>query len=301
MSKRKIGRYWVTLTNEDTIFFPANKLTKLDLINYYQQIAPFMLPYLKNRPISMQRFPQGITEEGFYHKDAPDYFPPWVKQFPIKRHEGGTVHYVVVNNEATLVYLANYGCITIHPWLSRIDRIDYPDRMIFDLDPQSHHFVAIQQAALIIHALCEKIGLAAFVMTTGSRGMHVIIPLKREHTFDWVRSFARSMADYLVRIHPDRFTTEIRKEKRGKKIFIDTLRNTFGATGVAPYAVRPKPGAPVATPLSWDEVDDKRLTPTKYTIQNIFKRLKVTKDPWHSLQKSSCSLNKAQQKLEELV
>lgn len=299
MSKRKVGKYVVTLTNEETVFFPESHLTKLDLINYYEQIAPHMLPFVKDRPISMQRFPQGIDEEGFYHKDAPDYFPPWIAQFPIKKQDQEIVHYVLINNPATLVYLANYGCITPHIWLSKIDKIDYPDRMIFDLDPSGGSFKKVQQAALILHELFDQLELSAFPMTTGSQGIHLIIPIKREHHFDWVRNFARAIAEHAVHVHPDRFTLEMHKEKRGTKIFLDILRNAFGQTGVAPYAVRAKPHAPVATPLAWNEVDDKHLTATKYTITNIFKRLAKTDNPWASFNQSRSSLNKAHKKLEK--
>lgn len=287
MSKRKIGNFIVTLTNENTIIFPKGKITKIDLVNYYEKIAPLMLPFLKNRPISMQRFPGGILEEGFYQKDAADYFPPFVKRAPIKKHEDGIVHYVVCNNAATLVYLANLACVTPHIWLSRIDNINIPDRMIFDLDPAGNKFAEVQRAALIVHDYLDSLGLRSFAMTTGSRGIHVIVPLKRHYDFDYVRSYARRIAENIISKYPDDFTIEMRKGKRGKKIFIDVLRNAFGQTGVAPYAVRAKANAPVATPITWNEVADKLLTPTKYTIKNIFEHLKQKPNPWRGFESTN--------------
>jgi len=280
MSSRKVGTYAVKLTNEKTILFPQGKITKIELVNYYEKIARYMLPYMKNRPISMQRFPEGINKEGFYQKDAADYFPAFIKRTPIKKHEDGVVNYVVCNNAATLVYLANLACITPHIWLSRIDKIKIPDRMIFDLDPSGNKFADVQKAALILHDYLDALGLQSFAMTTGSRGIHVIVPLKRRYDFDHVRSFARRIAENIIKRYPNDFTIEMRKTKRGKKIFIDVLRNAFGQTGVAPYAVRAKPSAPVATPITWDEVVDKRLTPTKYTIKNFFEHLKKVPNPW---------------------
>lgn len=313
----KLGKYLVTITHENRILFPKSGITKGELIKYYEKIAPIMLPYMKDRLISMQRFPNGIAQEGFYQKDASDYFPEWIKRVPVKKQEGGTVNYVVCNNAATLVYLANQACITNHIWLSRIDKLNNPDRMIFDLDPagfgrvasgasgrtgakqdqSSNGFIYVQQAAEIIKDFLEDLGLCAFAMTTGSKGMHIIVPLKRKYSFDEVRQFARSVATVLVKKYPERFTLEMRKQKRGKHIFIDTLRNAFGQTGVAPYSVRPKENAPVATPLFWKEVSDIKLTPTKYTIKNIFKRLDDVGDPWEKIDEKACSLDLAQKKI----
>lgn len=300
MGTRKVGRYLVETSNEDKILFPQAKITKGDLIDYYENIAPIMLPYMKDRPISMQRFPEGIQEEGFYQKDAADYFPAWIKRMPLKKQDNGIVNYVVVNNAETLVYLANQACITMHTWLSRIDKIDIPDRIIFDLDPAGKRFSDVQEAALIIREMLTLLDLPAFVMTTGSRGLHVLVPIKRKHSFDWVRSFALDIATLLASAYPDRFTVEIRKAKRRGRIFLDILRNAFGQTAVAPYAVRPKPSAPIATPITWEEAADSTLTPTKYTIKNIFKRLSKIDDPWHNINDFSSSLDAAAKKLAQI-
>lgn len=293
MSKIKVGRYTIETSHEDILLFPKARLTKKDLIDYYVRIAPLMLPYVKNRPISMQRFPNGVNSESFYQKDAPDYFPSFIKRAPIGKQEGGHVNYVVCNNEATIAYLANQACIVIHIWLSKIDKIDYPDRMIFDLDPSGNNFNDIRKAALLFHDFLSDLELPSYAMTTGSRGIHVVVPLKRQHPFDWVRSCSQAIGSLFVTMYPKMFTMQIRKEKRGRLIFIDTLRNAFGQTGVAPYSVRAKPYASIATPLYWHEVGNSKLKPDLYTIKNIFKRLDAIDDPWASIDKDACSLTKA--------
>lgn len=300
MGKIKVGRYIIETSHEDVLLFPKAGLTKKDLIDYYVRMAPIMLPYVKNRPISMQRFPNGIDHENFYQKEAPDYFPSFIKRAPIGKQEGGHVNYVVCNNEATIAYLANQACIVIHIWLSKIDKLDYPDRMIFDLDPSGNNFNDVRKAALLFHNFLSDHNLPSFAMTTGSRGIHVVIPLKRQHTFVEVRTCSRAIGALFVRKYPNMFTMEMRKEKRGNLIFIDTLRNAFGQTGVAPYSVRAKPYASIATPLHWHEVQDAKLKPNLYTIKNIFKRLDTIGDPWESIDKHACSLTRACEVIQRL-
>jgi bifunctional non-homologous end joining protein LigD len=289
---RIVDRHNIEITNPDRILFSKSKITKGDLIDYYQDIAPKILPYLKNRPLTMQRFPNGIDKEGFYQKDAGSYFPSWIKRIEIPKQDG-VVNYVVCNNTATLVYLANLACIPMHPWLSKIDKLNYPDRMIFDLDPSGKNFAQVQQTALQLKKVLETLKLKPYVMTTGSRGLHVVVPLKRVHTFDVVKEFAHDVARYMVNLNPKLLTIELRKNKRGKKIFVDWLRNGLGATAVAPYSVRAREGAPVATPLHWDEVDDAWLRSDTYTIKTLFARIKKIKDPWKDIEKKATSLKKA--------
>lgn len=291
----KVGRSLVKLTHEDTVFFPKDKISKGDVIDYYRRMAPFMLPFLKNRPLTMQRFPEGIAHEGFYHKDAPAYFPAWIKRVAVKRKdEQKTTHYVMCNQAATLVYLANYGVLTPHLWLSKIDDLRVPDRMLFDLDPSGVPFAAVRTGALILRDLLRAVHLEPFVMSTGSRGVHLVIPLKREHDFDTVRALAYDIARIAVVQHPELFTLEMRKEKRTGHVFLDILRNSFGATGVAPYALRARDGAPVAAPLFWDELSDARLSPTKYTLKNIQTRLaRLKHDPWQAMARTKSSVARA--------
>ncbi len=289
------GRITVAITHPEKVLLPTH-ITKIDIIDYYDAIAERMVPYLKNRPLMMHRFPEGLQGESFYQKDASDYFPPWIKRAEIPK-EGGFNQYVVCQNRATLVYLANQACITPHIWLSRIDKIHYPDRLIFDLDPSGSDFTPIRKLALSLKTLFDTIGLRAFVMTTGSRGVHIIVPLDRSAEFKEVREFALQCAHVLLQAHPEMATLELRKEKRGDKVFIDTLRNQYGATAVAPYAIRAHKNAPVATPLHWHELEDAKLSPQKYTIANLFKRLESIDDPWDGLLKAKQSLKKARGKL----
>lgn len=284
MSIIKVGHYKLNVSHEDKILFPSPGITKGQLIEYYIRVAPYMLPYVKNRPISMQRFPEGIEHDGFYHKDAPDYFPSFIKRFSIPRADGGVVHYVVVNNSATLAYLANHACVTIHAWLSRVDNIMYPDRIIFDLDPSGEDFDMVRMVAYHLRDELMSHNLVSYVMTTGSRGVHIVVPIIRTTIFDTARSFALTIALSMVKKYPQFCTLEMHKDKRKGKVFIDVLRNAFGQTGVAPYSVRATIQASVACPLLWDELSDPAVKPTTFTINNIWERLEMHGDVWSRLE-----------------
>lgn len=284
MTKLKIGRYVVETSNEAKILFPKSKITKGDLIEYYKDIADTMLTYVKNRPISMVRYPNGIDKEGFYQKDAPDYFPKWIVRFEIKKKTGGVTNYVVINNEATLVYVTNQGCITPHIWLSKKDKPDYPDMIVFDIDPPDlKSFAKVRHAALLIKEALEEDGLTPFVKTTGSKGLHVVVPIKRTVLFDIARSYTQQIAKKLIDQEPKQFTLEFRKEKRNNKVLIDTFRNAFAQTMVAPFGVRPKEGAPISMPIAWKEVHSTKLSSQSYTIKNVFTYLKKHGDHWDDM------------------
>jgi len=291
----KVDRFSMTVSNVEKIVFPGDGITKGDIINYYYSIAPVMLPLVKNRLISMQRYPFDIEHDGFYQKNAGEYFPSWVALKSLQNSDGEVVKYVIIDKRSTLVYLANQGCITFHIWLSKVTALEYPDRMIFDLDPSgdTFDFSKVRQTALKIKALLEELSLIPFVMTTGSRGLHVVVPIKPIINFDGVRSLSRSIAQHLVNIDPKNLTLELRKNKRGKKIFIDYLRNGYGATGVAPYSLRARPHAPVATPLDWQEINDVHLRSDRYTLFTVFDRLNKHGDPWKDIAKSARSLKRA--------
>ncbi len=296
-----LNTHKITITHPEKLYFPKSKITKCDLIDYYEKIAPAFLPYAKNRALTMHRYPEGITGESFFQKNAGDYFPNWIllHKVPKKTHSdvGEITSYVVCQNRATLVYIANQGCITPHLWLSTIKHLHYPDMLIFDLDPPGKrvtNFKLIRDTALAIKDVLESCGLSAWVMTTGSRGLHVRTPLKAENTFDEVRAFSKEVAHYIITRNPARITLESRKEKRGRKLFIDIMRNSFGATAVAPYAVRAREGAPIATPLAWHELDDISLRSDTYTIKTIFERMEKQENPWKDFNRSTHSLKKAQ-------
>ncbi len=296
------GRYTIEITHPERIVFGKSGLTKKDLIDYYRKIAPIMMPYLDKRPISMQRFPNGIVDEGFFQKDASDYFPQWITRKSITKENGDTVNYVVIDKEATLIYLANQNCITPHLWLSKIDKLNKPDRMIFDLDPADKlPFSAVQDVAKKLKERLDILELPSFYLLTGSRGAHIVVPLKRIHTFDEIRDFAHDIALLLTQQFPKLITTEMRKAKRGKRVFLDWLRNGYSATAVAPYAVRARENAPVAMPITWKELLKKDMISQKYTIKNAIKHITKVGDIWHDMQKHAVSLKSAQKKLEKMI
>lgn len=298
-NKIRVGKYTVELSNTDKIFFPEDGITKGDLIDYYHKIASVMLPYLKDRPLVMHRFPDGINMEGFYQQEASDYFPDWIERVSVKK-EGGSISHVVCQSTATLVYLANQACITLHVWLSRKEHLYNPDQLIFDLDPPDKDFEPVREAAQLLRKFLNELYLETFIKTTGSRGLHVVVPLDKSAGFDRVRSFARDVAETLSKLESKKLTAELSKEKRGDRVFLDYIRNSYGQTAVAPYAVRAKPGAPVATPLDWDEIADPSLNSQSYTIENMFQRLSQRKDPWEGMWRKTYSLDKAENKLSEL-
>ena len=291
------------LSNPDKILFPGQGFSKADLANYYQNIAPVILPHLKDRPLMVQRFPDGVGGEGFYQKDAPESFPAWVPRVRLKKKEGGFIKQVMANNRSTLLYLSDLACITLHPWLSRADRPDLPDRVVFDLDPPQSQgsFSTAVQAAGMLRNLLGRIGLRPYVMTTGSRGLHVVAPLLRKEGFDQVRAFAQDVVRFLAGEHPDLLTTEQRLAKRGDRLYVDVLRNGYGQTSVAPYAVRALPGAPVATPLEWGELTASGLGSQSYNLGNILNRLEQQPDPWQGMGRHGRSLGQARGKLQKLA
>lgn len=296
----EIGGHTLELERLDKVLYPEAEITKGDVVDYYRRIAQTMLPHLHDRPLTMHRFPDGIDTGGFYQKEAPDYFPEWIRRVSILvEEEGEEQEQLTCENEATLAYLADQACLTPHVWLSRADKIRHPDKLIFDLDPPDSEFEPVRQAALDFRELLEELGLPAYVMTTGSRGMHVAVSLDRSADFDTVRAFARDLAEVLAHRRPERFTVKQRKKKREGRLFLDYLRNSYGQTSVAPYSLRPLPGAPVATPLDWSELHDSSLHSQSYTIDNIFRRLGQKEAPWRDFAHEARALDEARQKLDE--
>lgn len=295
------GSRTVSVDNADKVLFPDAGITKRDLADYYARIAEVMLPHLKGRPLTLQRFPDGIGEEGFYQKKTPDHFPDWIRRVSIDVEERGeTQPQVVCDDAATLVYLVDQACITPHTWLSRADQLQHPDRLIFDLDPPSNDFAPVRFAARAIREALLEVELPAFVMTTGSQGAHVTVPLDRSAAFDTVRQFARDLAEMVAARYPDRLTARVRKKKRKGRVFLDYLRNAYAQNTVAPYAVRALPGAPIATPLDWDELGSKDLHAQTYTLQNIFRRMGQKEDPWKNIGRHGRSLDAPRRQLDQL-
>jgi bifunctional non-homologous end joining protein LigD len=298
------GGIEVALTHTDKVLFPGDDITKGDLIEYYADVANRMLPYLRDRPIAMARYPDGIKGQRIFQKNVPDYFPDWITRTEVKK-QGGVLHHVVCDKPATVVYLANQACIELHVFLSQVGRLDQPDQLVFDLDPpDDDHFGEARRAALLLRDLLEgELGLTTFVKTTGGHGLHVHVPLNARQDFDAAREFARLAAEVLAARNPDLVTTEQRKDKRGSRIYADIMRNAYAQLAVAPYSVRARPGAPVATPLSWHELDDTALRPERFTLRTVPGRIREpgrSGGPWAGLSRRRPGLARAQESLRQL-
>jgi len=298
----KIGKYNIDISNREKVFFPDSGLTKGDLIDYYHDIADTIIPQMKNYGVSMHRFPDGIKGDGFYNRNALDYFPDWIKTVKFPKREGGSFVAPVIDSVATLVYLANQAMLTPHLYLSRIDNLELPDKMIYDLDPPegTEDYEAVRKAAFDIKGVIEELDMQAWVQTTGSKGYHIVVPLKRKADFDEVREFVTDIARVLVRRNEEKYTLENRKNKRKGRIFLDTMRNSYGATAVSPYGVRAKPQAPVATPVEWSELK-RGVTPRDWTIENIPKRLGQKDDPWSDMMRHGYSIESRRDDLDGLL
>jgi bifunctional non-homologous end joining protein LigD len=304
--KVRAGRVTVELSNTGKVLFPEDGITKGDLVAYYQAVAGEMLPLLRDRPVSMTRFPDGLTKAGIVQKNVPAYFPDWITRVRVRK-EGGSLQQVVCDKPATIVYLANQACIELHAFLSRLDHIDEPDQLIFDMDPpDGNRFGDVRQCALRLRELLTgELGLPAFVKTTGGKGLHVHVPLNAKQDFGAVREFARQAAELLAARNPDLVTTEQRKDKRGSRIYADIMRNAYAQLAVAPYSVRARPGAPVATPLSWDELDDEALRPDRFTLRTVPDRIREAGRaggaPWAEMARRRPGLVRAQESLRRLA
>jgi bifunctional non-homologous end joining protein LigD len=299
------GGIRVDLSHTDKVLFPGDEITKGDLTEYYAEVADRMLPYLRERPVAMARYPDGITGQRIFQKNAPDYFPDWITRAEVKK-QGGVLHHVICDKPATLVYLANQACVELHVFLSQVGRLDQPDQIVFDLDPpDADHFGDVRVAALgLRELLADELGLTPFVKTTGGKGLHVHVSLRGDADFDAARGFARQVGGLLVARIPDLVTMEQRKEKRDHRLYVDVMRNAYAQTAVAPYVVRARPGAAVAVPLAWGEVADSGLDPRTFTMHTVRRRLAERgrgADPWADLTKHRYSLAKAQDRLDELA
>jgi bifunctional non-homologous end joining protein LigD len=291
----------VDITHPDKILFPDDGITKADLAGYYERVSEWMLPHISLRPVSMQRFPDGIGGKGFFHKDVPSYFPDWVRRVEVPK-SGGTVTHMYVSDADALVYLVGQNTVTPHVWLSRADRVWQPDRMVIDLDPPpGSDFAAVRRAARHTGELLRELGFTPFAQVTGSKGIHVWTPLRRRARHDEVRAFAGDLACVLAARHPKELTTEWRKEKRDGRLLVDTARNTYAQTAVPPYAVRPRPGAPVATPIEWEELSDSRLRPDRWNLKSVLRRLGAKGDPWADISSYARGISRARRRVESML
>lgn len=290
----------VKVTHPDKVLFPRDGYTKADMIAYYDGVADAMLPYLREHPLAMLRFNQGIDGERFFHKNAPDYFPDFIERAPFETSKRTTMMPVVGTRDG-LRYVANHNCVEFHVLPVPARDLWHPDRMIFDLDPSVEDFALVKQAAFWLRELLDEIGLPAFLMTSGSRGLHIWVPLDGSADVEQVSAFTGGVAALLAGRHGDALTTEFSKKDRGERIYVDVGRNNPGQHAVCPYSLRAKDGAPVATPIGWDELDDPALVPTSYTLANLLGRLSSSGDAWKGMRRRARSLRKAAAKLERLA
>jgi bifunctional non-homologous end joining protein LigD len=300
-----VGGRVIRLTKPSKVLFD-NGVTKGELVEYYLAAAEVMVPLMRDRPVVMMRYPDGIDGPRIVQKNIPDYFPDWISRAAVPKRDGGTVCHVLCNDAATLVYLANQACIEPHVFLSRAASPECAQEIVFDLDPpaepgSARQFGPVRRGALLVRDLLEaELGLTAFVKTTGGHGLHVHLPLDGKADFDAARDFARGVAAVLQARHPDDFTTSQRIAGRGGRIYLDIMRNAYAQTVVAAYAVRGRPGAPVATPISWAEVEDSGLTPERFRLRSGTARLaeiRAGSDPWADFGRRRYGVGAAQRKL----
>jgi bifunctional non-homologous end joining protein LigD len=284
-----MSRVDVEVTHPDRVMFPTDGITKGELVDYYGEVADTMLPHLRDRALTVQRFPRGIGEQGWVQQDFADSLPDWMGRVEVAK-EGGTLVHPVAERPEALRWLANQNCVTLHVWQSRRDRLHNPDRLVFDLDPSDSDFAVVRATARAFAGVLDDLGLARYVQTTGSRGLHVVVPLRADTDFDTARQFAREVAEVVVADDPAHRTVEVRKDKRGDRVYLDIMRNAYAQTAVAPYSVRAREGAPVATPLEWDELDARGLRADRFTIRNLAKRIAGQGDPWAGMYRHARSL-----------
>jgi bifunctional non-homologous end joining protein LigD len=278
--KLTVGRREVSISHPDKRLFADPPVTKLQLARYYERVAGAMVPLVRGRPLALQAFPDGIEGKGFFMKSVPKYFPDWITTATVPKR-GGTLTQVLADDAATLVYLAGQNVITPHVWLSRADEPRVPDRLIIDFDPAPGvRFAEIRAAARDAGERLRDAGLATFAMVTGSRGIHVLCPLRRGPGFSEVHGFARALAERMVADDPRNLTLEWHRDERGRRIYVDVNRIAYAQHAVAPYSVRPRPRAPVAMPIAWEELSDRSLRPDRWTIRTAAERLESDGDAW---------------------
>jgi bifunctional non-homologous end joining protein LigD len=288
------------ITHPEKLLFPADGISKGEVAAYYAAIAGVMLPHLRGRPVTMERFPAGIEREGFMQKDVSRGFPEWLERVEVPKR-GGTVHYPLINDARALEWLANQNCITPHVWASRHPTLDRPDLCIFDLDPSSEDAAELRAAALAVRDLLAELGLDSWVKTSGSKGFHIVVPLDAATGYEASWRFAHAAGAVLVKRHPERFTQEFLKAERKGRILIDTGRNGPGATFAAAYAVRPKPGAPLSAPCTWQEVEAAEAKPQSFRLRGLRERVERLGDLWAELPARGQSLTTPLERIEAML
>jgi bifunctional non-homologous end joining protein LigD len=284
------------ITHPDKLLFPDDGITKGDLADYYETVAPVMLPHLRGRPITMERYPQGINAKGFWQKDVSKGFPAWLERVEVPKKDG-VVHHPIVTDVRSLLWITNQNTVTQHVWGSRVPHLDYPDVCVFDLDPSTDDLASVRAAALGLRDLLAKLGLPSWIKTSGSKGFHIVVPLDGKTPIGVVVRFANDVGTTFVKLAPDRLTQEFSKVDRRGRIYVDTGRNGYSATFAAAYTVRAKPGAPVSAPCTWEEVERGDVNPRTFTLRNMPERIATVGDLWADMRRRGRSLKQAIKKL----
>lgn len=288
------------ITHPEKVLFPEDEITKGELASYYEEIAPIMLPHIRRRPITMERYHRGIGLPGFFQKDVSKGFPKWLKRVEVPKH-GGTVNHPIANDTRSLLWLANQNSITIHVWPSRAPNLYHPDICVFDLDPSNEGEIEILSgAALNFWVFLAELGLPSWVKTSGSKGFHIVVPLDGKADFGTVARFAHTVGRVLVRRYPENLTQEFSKADRGGRILVDTGRNGYSATFAAAYTVRAKPGAPVSAPCTWQELERGDVGPRTFKLRTMAQRIAEVGDLWAEMLRKRRSLTKPMERLVKL-
>jgi bifunctional non-homologous end joining protein LigD len=287
------------ITHPEKVLFPKEGITKGDLAAYYEAVAPVMLPHLRGRPLTMERYPAGIDKKGFWQKDVSKGFPAWLQRVAVPKKDG-VVHHPVVTDAQSLLWTANQNTITHHVWGSRIPHLDRPDLCVFDLDPSTDDVADVRAAAVGLRDLLEELGLPSWVKTSGSKGFHIVVPVDGKTHISDVAGFADAVGRVFVSLAPDRLTQEFSKADRRGRIYIDTGRNGYSATFAAAYTVRAKDGAPVSAPCTWPEVERGEVEPRSFTLRNMPKRIAGVGDVWADMLRRGRSLKRPMEKLGRL-
>jgi bifunctional non-homologous end joining protein LigD len=289
------GEITVATTHIDRVMFPADGITKREVIEYYHRVADYMLPELRDRALSMERYTKGIDVGGFFQKHVQKHYPAWIERATLGIKT--KVEYPICNSAAALVYFANQGGVAFHIWTSRTEQPDHPDVVVFDLDPPEGNFELARDVARRLHELLDELELPSFVKTTGSKGLHVVVPTDGKSTFADVMSLCGKISAQMIEKHPELVTAEFHKVARKGRLYFDVMRNALGATFVAPYSLRGKPGAPISAPIAWKELDDPKLRADAFRLRDIRKRLDKVGDPWAKLRAKPISVKAALNRL----
>jgi bifunctional non-homologous end joining protein LigD len=288
------------ITHPDKVLFPDDGITKGDLAAYYEALSPVILPHLRGRPITMERYPAGIGAKGFWQKDVSKGFPAWLERVEVPKKDG-VVHHPVVTDAKSLQWIANQNTITLHVWTSRLPDLNYPDLCVFDLDPSKDDAAEVRAAAIGLRDLLTELGLPSWVKTTGGKGFHIVVPVDGKTPMGLVARFANMVGALFVRLAPDRLTQEFSKADRRGRIYVDTGRNGYSATFAAAYTVRAKPGAPVSAPCTWEEVERGKVSPATFTLRNMPARVAKVGDVWEDMRRRGRSLTKPMEKVRRLL